>query len=93
MKKDSHSRFVVVIMAPGLRVDELFARVNYIQDGMKPLLLITGQSARRESDAGLPTYVYNFFQQYVLLPEDVLVKTFASKMEEGLFICSFRKRS
>lgn len=93
MKKDSPSKFIVVIMAPGLRTDELSATVTYIQDGMKPLLMISGQSAPREPDADLPTYAYNLFQQYVLLPENTLPRTFTSKMQEGLFICSFRKET
>ena len=89
MKKDSETQFVVVVLAPGLIEGQIKASVTFIKEGEKPLLLISGQSGQ-SADSDLP-YGYNYFQQYILLPEDVELSTHVMKMQNGLFTCSFRK--
>jgi hypothetical protein len=86
MKKDLHDKFIVVMTAPGLLFDEI--EVKVIQE-KKPLLSISGQSGRRFV-SNYP-YSYNLFQQYVLLPDKVILDTLEKSMQEGLFVCSFRK--
>ena len=90
MKKDSETQFVVVVLAPGLVDDQIHASVDFIKEGEKPVLLIavhSGQSA----DSDLP-YRYNYFEQYILLPDDVDLSTRVIKMQNGLFTCSFQRR-
>jgi hypothetical protein len=86
MKKDLHDKFMVVMMAPGLLLDEI--EVKVFQE-KKPLLSISGQSGRRF--VSNHPYSYNLFQQYVLLPDKVVLDTLEKSMQEGLFVCSFRK--
>jgi hypothetical protein len=90
MKKESRTQFVVAVLAPGLVEGQIQASVDVIQDGEKPVLLISGQSGR-SANSDLP-YGYNYFQQYILLPEDVVLDTPpVIKMQHGLFTCSFQK--
>ena len=93
MKKDSSTQFIVAVLVPGLLSNEIDAKTTFIQDGQKPVLLISGQSASREFQADFLSYGYNFFQQYILLPDDVEMETFTSKMQDGLFVCSFHKKN
>jgi len=88
MKKDSPTKFLVVAMAPGLLPHEIKAKII---DGERKLLLVSGQSGSRGASGS--TYSYDLFQQYVLLPEDVEAEEFEQSMHDGLFTCSFAKKS
>jgi HSP20 family molecular chaperone IbpA len=89
MKKDSETQFVVVVLAPGLVDDQIHASVDFIKEGEKPVLLIAGHRGQSE-DSDLPCR-YNYFEQYILLPEDVDLSTRVIKMQNGLFTCSFQR--
>ena len=90
MKQNSDSQFIVAALVPGIVDGEIEAKITYIRDGDKPLLFISGQSGQKVTESGV-CHGYNFFREYILLPDDVALGTFASALQNGLFICSFQK--
>ena len=78
------------MLAPGLLLSEVEGKITYFRDSEKPLLLISGQSGRRNI---MPDLVccYDFFQQCVVLPEDVDHETLESTMHDGLMVFSMMK--
>lgn len=89
MRKHLDERFLVLMMAPGLTAHDVDAKLTRITDGDRPVLAISSKGARRGSDV---VCSYQPFQQYVLLPGDVVLESFKRESSEGLFVFSFDKR-